>query len=91
MKRSVLAPAVAGSLLLFNVQVFAAAGPSDFDADVQCGAFQRHGVGSWTATAPTTLDFGVFALSVAPGDTFAPNQTVNGAAVSAIIDRHCGN
>ena len=65
---------------------------TDPDAGVACGAFQRHGFGSWTAVAPTSLlyDNGT-SLAIRPGETFAPNQTVAGIEVTSTLDRHCGN
>ncbi|HEX3952024.1 MAG TPA: hypothetical protein VHW90_00530 [Stellaceae bacterium] len=69
----------------------AAGGPSDYDAHVPCGAFQRSGSGSWTAVAPVTLHVQGGPISIAPGQSFAPNTTVGGVAVPVILDRHCGN
>jgi hypothetical protein len=67
-------------------------GPSDFDASVQCSAFQRWGNGGWTATESTMLEFdNGTALSVAPGQSFAAGSTTNGIAIPVILDRHCGN
>jgi hypothetical protein len=72
--------------------VYAQAGMTDPDAAVACGAFQRFGGGSWAATAPTTLNYdNGMSLSVAPGETFAPDQTVGGIEVTSTLDRHCGN
>lgn len=64
----------------------------DYDANPNCGAFQRFGAGGWTAVAPTTMriDNGM-QLSFAPGDSMGPGSTINGVAVPIILDRHCGN
>ena len=65
---------------------------TDPDAGVTCGAFQRGGNGSWTAVAPTTLDYtNGMSLAIRPGQTFYPNQTVGGIEVTSTIDRQCGN
>jgi hypothetical protein len=61
------------------------------DGRVACDAFQRRGYGSWTVLRPTTIYPGGVALNLAPGQTFAPNQTVDGFEVTAILDRNCGN
>ena len=76
---------------LIAAPVHAQVGASDPDASVACGAFQRFG-GAWTAIAPTSLSYdnGVM-LSVAPGQTFVPNQTVGGIEVTSTLDRQCGN
>ena len=85
----------AAALLLIGsaaVPVYAQVSMTDPDAPVACGAFQRYGSGTWTAVAPTTLDYNNgMALSIAPGDTFAPNATVGGIEVTSTLDRHCGN
>ena len=65
---------------------------TDPDAAVACGAFQRRGGGSWTATAPTMLSYdNGMTVNIAPGESFLPNQTVGGVEVTATLDRHCGN
>ena len=65
---------------------------SDPDAQPACAAFARNGGGAWMATAPSTLAFDTgTTIPVRPGQTFAPNQTVGGIEVSAVLDRHCGN
>ena len=86
---------VAGALLLSGVAATpagAGAGPSDFDAAVQCQAFQRWGNGGWTVTAPVTLhiDNGM-AIGLLPGQSMAPGSTIAGVAVPVILDRQCGN
>ena len=86
--------AAAALLLIGTVAapVYAQVSMTDPDAAVACGAFQRSGNGSWTATSPTTLDYNNgMALGVAPGETFSPNQTVGGIEVTSTLDRHCGN
>ncbi len=89
-----LSLAVAGLLLagVAAAPVCAQVSMTDPDAPVTCGAFQRWGGGSWTAVAPTALNYdNGMSLSVAPGESFAPNQTVGGVEVTATLDRHCGN
>lgn len=72
--------------------VYAQVSMTDPDAAVACGAFQRWGNGSWTATSPSTLDYdNGMSLSIAPGQTFSPNATVGGIEVTSTLDRHCGN
>jgi hypothetical protein len=61
------------------------------DGPVACEAFQRSGYGSWTVLRPTTVYPNGIPLSLAPGQTFAPNQVFNGFEVTAILDRSCGN
>ena len=85
----------AAALLLIGsaaVPVYAQVSMTDPDAAVACGAFQRYAGGTWTAVAPTTLDYnnGV-SLRIAPGQSFTPNATVGGVEVTATLDRHCGN
>lgn len=83
---------VAAGLLLAAAPVYAQVGMTDPDAPVACQAFERSGSGSWTATAPTTLDYNNgMSLAIAPGQTFSPNQTVGGVEVTSTLDRHCGN
>jgi len=61
------------------------------DGPVACDAFQRSGYGSWSVLRPATIYPGGVPLSVAPGQTFAPNQMFGGFEVSAVLDRNCGN
>jgi hypothetical protein len=61
------------------------------DGPVACAAVQRADNGSWTVLRPTTLHPNGVPLSLAPGQTFAPNQTLDGFEVTAILDRNCGN
>lgn len=61
------------------------------DGPVARTAFQRSGNGSWTVLRPATLYPNGGALSLAPGQTFAPSQTFDGVEVTAILDRNCGN
>lgn len=70
----------------------AAAGMTDPDAYVSCGAFARSGHGAWIATAPTTLSYNNgMTIPISPGQSFAPNQTVGGVEVTSTLDRQCGN
>jgi hypothetical protein len=74
------------------IPVHAQLSMTDPDAAVACHAFERWGGGAWMATAPTMLNFtNGMSLAVRPGETFAPNRTVGGVEVSAVLDRHCGN
>ena len=61
------------------------------DGPVACDAFQRVGNGSWTVLRPETLYPRGVPLSLAAGQTFAPNQMYEGFEVTAILDRNCGN
>src|SRR5437016_4801044 len=61
------------------------------DGPIECGAFQRGGNGFWSVLRPATIYPQGVALSLAPGQTFAPNQVMNGFEVTAILDRNCGN
>jgi hypothetical protein len=61
------------------------------DGPVACDAFQRVGNGSWTVLRPETLYPQGVPLSLAAGQTFAPNQMYDGFEVTAILDRNCGN
>jgi hypothetical protein len=61
------------------------------DGPVACAAFQRAGNGSWMVLRRTMLHPNGVPLSLAPGQTFAPNQTLDGFEVTAILDRNCGN
>ena len=84
--------AIAGAALLLAAGPgLAQTGMTDYDASVQCSAFQRSGHGAWTAVAPVTLDFGNFAIPIAPGRTFSPGSTTHGVEITAVLDRHCGN
>jgi hypothetical protein len=92
---SVRLAVLAAALLLGGAAVGPAAaqiGPSNFDAEVPCGAFERWAGGAWTAVAPTMLhiDNGM-TVAFAPGDTMPAGSTVGGVAVPVILDRHCGN
>ena len=94
--RHIVLGAVAAAALFLSVgsaaPVFAQVSMTDPDAAVACGAFQRSGHGAWTAVAPTTLGFdNGMVLRIAPGQSFAPNRTVGGVEVTAVLDRHCGN
>jgi hypothetical protein len=61
------------------------------DGPIQCGAFQRGANGSWTVLRPAAIYPQGVALNLAPGQTFASNQVVDGFEVTAILDRNCGN
>jgi hypothetical protein len=61
------------------------------DGAVAWAAFQRSGNGSWTVLRPTTLYPDGVPLSLAPGQTFAPNEMFDCFEVTAILDRNCGN
>jgi hypothetical protein len=61
------------------------------DGPVACDAFQRSGHGAWTVLRQATLYPNGVPLMLAPGQTFAPNQTFSGFEVTAILDRNCGN
>src|SRR3954452_2100704 len=61
------------------------------DGPIECGAFQRGANGSWTVLRPATIYPQGMGLGLMPGQTFAPNQRVNGFEVTAILDRNCGN
>jgi hypothetical protein len=61
------------------------------DGPVACDAFQRSGYGSWTVLRPATLYPSGVPLSLAAGQTFAPNQILQGFEVTALLDRSCGN
>ena len=81
----------AAALLAAAAPAFAQISMTDPDAIPACQAFARGG-GAWTATAPSTLAFNNgMMLAVSPGQIFAPNHTVGGVEVSAVLDRHCGN
>jgi hypothetical protein len=40
---------------------------------------------------PATIYPQGVAMSFAPGQTFTPNQLVDGIEVTAVLDRNCGN
>jgi hypothetical protein len=61
------------------------------DGPVACAAFQRGGHGFWTVLHQATIYPNGVPLSLAPGQTFAPNQMFEGFEVTAILDRNCGN
>jgi hypothetical protein len=80
------------SLATSALPIHAQAGMTDPDAAVACRAFERNGGGTWTATSPSTLAFdNGMSMRVAPGQSFAPNQTFGGVEISAVLDRNCGN
>ena len=94
-RSSLCAGVAAASLLLATGLVSAAqaaGGMTDPDASVTCGAFARTGHGNWTATAPSVLAYNNgMTIPIAPGQSFAPNQTVGGVEVTSTLDRQCGN
>jgi len=61
------------------------------DGPVACDAFQRGSHGSWTVLRQATLYPNGVPLSLAPGQSFAPNQMFEGFEITAILDRDCGN
>src|SRR5215472_8806767 len=61
------------------------------DGSVACASFQRDDHGSWAVLRPAMIYLDGVPLSLAPGETFAPNQMFDGFEVSAILDRSCGN
>jgi hypothetical protein len=61
------------------------------DGPVACASFQRDDHGSWAVLRPAMIYPNGVPLSLAPGQTFAPNQLFEGFEVSAILDRSCGN
>jgi hypothetical protein len=61
------------------------------DGPVACDAFQRVGKGSWTVLRRETLYPQGVPLSLAAGQTIAPNPVYEGFEVTAILDRNCGN
>ena len=61
------------------------------DGPIACDAFQRGAHGSWTVLRPATIYPQGVAMSLAPGQAFAPNQMMDGFEVTAILDRNCGN
>jgi hypothetical protein len=90
-----LRAAISAALLAFGWSIpqlaMAQATSSLPDGPVACDAFQRVGNGSWTVLRPATLYPQGVALSLAAGQTFAPNQMYEGFEVTAILDRNCGN
>jgi hypothetical protein len=61
------------------------------DGPIACRDFVRNGYGDWKVLRPTTISPGGVRIHLAPGQTFAPSQTVDGIEVSAVLDRNCGN
>jgi len=84
--------AVAALFLSFTPHWAIAQGVNSLpDGPVACGAFQRSGYGSWTVLRPAVVYPNGVTLSLAPGQTFAPNQLFDGYEITAILDRNCGN
>lgn len=84
--------AAAAVLLLgcaYPLGAMAANGASD--GAIACSAFQRAANGSWTVLRPTTIQPQGVVISLAPGQTFAKNQWVDGVEVTTVLDRNCGN
>ena len=61
------------------------------DGPIACQDFQRGPNGSWTVLHPTTIEPQGVAMNLAPGQTFAKNQFVDGIEVTTVLDRNCGN
>jgi len=61
------------------------------DGPVACDTFRRSGNGTWSVLRAATLYPNGLPLSLAAGQTFAPNQMFEGFDVKAILDRNCGN
>lgn len=61
------------------------------DGPVACGDFQRGPNGSWTVLRPTAMAPQGVQMNLAPGQTFAKNQFVDGIEVTTVLDRNCGN
>jgi hypothetical protein len=83
-----LAGAVAAGAVL--VLLSAGSGLAQREA-VPCSAFARSGAGGWTVLAPVMLDFGNRLYSPTVGTVFAAGSMQNGIAISAVLDRECGN
>jgi hypothetical protein len=93
-KKTPLISATAGAALLLG---FAWAGPAmanlyaQGDGPIACHDFTRGSNGSWTVLRATTISSRGVELSVAPGETFAKNQFINGIEPTTVLDRNCGN
>jgi hypothetical protein len=61
------------------------------DGPVACHDFQRGPNGSWIVMRPTMIQPEGVVMNLAPGQTFAKNQFVNGIEVTTVLDRNCGN
>jgi hypothetical protein len=84
--------ALATTTLLLMVAGVPIHAQTDPVAPVTCDAFQRIGSGGWRASGPSTLTYtSGLMLNVRRGDTFMPDQPVDGVDVAAMLDRHCGS
>jgi hypothetical protein len=76
---------------------FALAGPAmaavyaQGDGPIACQDFQRGANGSWTVLRATSISSQGVELNVAPGQTFAKNQFIDGIEPTTVLDRNCGN
>jgi hypothetical protein len=61
------------------------------DGPIACTDFHRGANGSWTVVHPTTIHPRGVEMKLAPGQTFAENQFVDGVEVTTVLDRNCGN
>lgn len=61
------------------------------DGPIDCAAFHRSADGSWTVLRAAAIHPRGASLNLASGQTFAPNQMVQGFEITAILDRNCGN
>jgi hypothetical protein len=64
---------------------------SGSDGPIACGDFQRGPNGVWTVLRPTTIRPEGVQMTLAPRQTFAKNQFVDGIEVTTVLDRNCGN
>ena len=68
------------------------AGPSLAQNEpLPCSAFARNASGGWRVTGPVMLDLGGTLLAPMVGTNFAAGSTTHGIAMSALLDRNCGN
>ena len=89
--RALLGGAAAALILGAFGSLPAAAQNSYPDGQVNCGAVARMPMGSWHVMSPVTISPDGRTMTLAPGQTFAPNQMYGGVEVSAVLDRNCGN
>lgn len=88
-----LAAAAAVILVLAGWPLSGAAQPVNSlpDGPIDCAAFHRSADGSWTVLRAAAIHPQGASLNLASGQTFAPNQMVQGFEITAILDRNCGN